>query len=317
MKYWKRGLKEMSDKTILEQWRAIAYDQQADRNKLQRFWANYFNIEKGIYEQLLSNPDEVVTGTVKELAEKYGQEVLTMVGFLDGINDSLKIPNPIETMQELTGCMNCHSGMRSLHRRREKNFISSRRNQEQLSKQRKSDVMILVLAEAARNINIAAVRMRKHPNLEYIIVLGAHVEGTRLTKALLERTRRALQYMEENPETKAVLSGGKGDGESITEAQAMCNYLVEHGIDRERLILEEKSTSTTENLKFSLGMIGLNHSVGIVTNNFHVFRGTAIGKKCGCREIYPIPSRYRSWRLLIYIPREILAIIKDKLMGNM
>ena len=89
--------------------------------------------------------------------------------------------------------------------------------------------MILVLAEAARNINIAAVRMRKHPNLEYIIVLGAHVEGTRLTKALLERTRRALQYMEENPETKAVLSGGKGDGESITEAQAMCNYLVEHG----------------------------------------------------------------------------------------
>ena len=92
----------MSDKTILEQWRAIAYDQQADRNKLQRFWANYFNIEKGIYEQLLSNPDEVVTGTVKELAEKYGQEVLTMVGFLDGINDSLKIPNPIETMDENT-----------------------------------------------------------------------------------------------------------------------------------------------------------------------------------------------------------------------
>lgn len=50
----------MSDKTILEQWRSIAYDQQADRNQLQRFWANYFNIEKGIYEQLLSNPDEVV-----------------------------------------------------------------------------------------------------------------------------------------------------------------------------------------------------------------------------------------------------------------
>ena len=213
--------------------------------------------------------------------------------------------------------MNCHSGMQSSHRRREKNFILSRRNPEQLSKQRKSDVMILVLAEAARNINIAAVRMRKHPNLEYIIVLGAHVEGTRLTKALLERTRRALQYLEENPETQAVLSGGKGDGESITEAQAMCNYLVEHGIDRERLILEEKSTSTTENLKFSLGLIGLDHSVGVVTNNFHVFRGTAIGKKCGCREIYPIPSRYRSWRLLIYIPREILAIIKDKLMGNM
>ena len=92
----------MSDKTILEQWRSIAYDQQADRNQLQRFWANYFNIEKGIYEQLLSNPDEVVRGTVKELAEKYGQEVLTMVGFLDGINDSLIEPNPIDTMEEDT-----------------------------------------------------------------------------------------------------------------------------------------------------------------------------------------------------------------------
>ena len=92
----------MSDKTILEQWRSIAYDQQADRNQLQRFWANYFNIEKGIYEQLLSNPDEVVSGTVKELAEKYGQEVLTMVGFLDGINDSLIEPNPIDTMEEDT-----------------------------------------------------------------------------------------------------------------------------------------------------------------------------------------------------------------------
>lgn len=92
----------MSDKTILEQWRAMAYDQQADRNKLQQFWATYFNIEKGIYEQLLSNPDEVVSGTVKELAEKYGQSVLTMVGFLDGINDSLKVKNPIEEMEEDT-----------------------------------------------------------------------------------------------------------------------------------------------------------------------------------------------------------------------
>ncbi|MDE8682201.1 SEC-C domain-containing protein, partial [Blautia schinkii] len=92
----------MSYKRILEQWREIAYNQQADRNQLQRFWANYFNIEMGIYEQLLSNPDEVVSGTVKELAEKYGQDVLTMVGFLDGINDSLKIPDPIETMDENT-----------------------------------------------------------------------------------------------------------------------------------------------------------------------------------------------------------------------
>ena len=88
--------------SLLQNWRDIAYNQEADKKKLQQFWAAYFNIEKGIYEQLLSNPDEVVSGTVKELAEKYGQDVLTMVGFLDGINDSLVIPNPIEEMEEDT-----------------------------------------------------------------------------------------------------------------------------------------------------------------------------------------------------------------------
>lgn len=88
--------------TLLEQWRNIAYDESADRGQLQRFWGTYFQIEKEIYEQLLTNPDEEVKGTVKELAEKYGQEVLTMVGFLDGINDSLLVQNPIETMDENT-----------------------------------------------------------------------------------------------------------------------------------------------------------------------------------------------------------------------
>ena len=85
--FGKEEIDTMSEKTILEQWRAVAYDESADKGKLQKFWASYFNIEKGIYEQLLEDPDEVVTGTVKELAEKYGQDVFTMTGFLDGIND--------------------------------------------------------------------------------------------------------------------------------------------------------------------------------------------------------------------------------------
>lgn len=87
---------------LLKQWRAMAYDQNANKGDMQRFWAAYFDIEKGIYEQLLENPDEEVKGTVKELAEKYGQEVLTMAGFLDGINDSLVEPNPIDEMEEDT-----------------------------------------------------------------------------------------------------------------------------------------------------------------------------------------------------------------------
>jgi preprotein translocase subunit SecA len=88
--------------TLLEQWRAIAYNEQADKNTLQKLWADYFQKEKEIYQQLLTNPDEVVTGTVKELAEKYNIDLMTMTGFLDGINDSLKTPNPIEEMEENT-----------------------------------------------------------------------------------------------------------------------------------------------------------------------------------------------------------------------
>ena len=88
--------------TLLEQWRDTAYSKEMDQNSLQKFWGTYFQIEKEIYEKLLTNPDEEVKGTVKELAEKYGVEVFTMTGFLDGINDSLKEPNPIETMDEDT-----------------------------------------------------------------------------------------------------------------------------------------------------------------------------------------------------------------------
>ena len=88
--------------TLLENWRNLAYGDGLDDKKKEELWSGYFTIEKGIYEQILANPTEVVEGTVKELAEKYQMEVLYMAGFLDGINDSLKEPNPIETMEEDT-----------------------------------------------------------------------------------------------------------------------------------------------------------------------------------------------------------------------
>ncbi len=92
----------MSDKSLLEQWREMAYDQKKTREQLKSLWDAYFQVEKGVYEQLLSDPDTEVKGTVRELAEKYNMDVMTMVGFLDGINDSLKEANPIETMEEDT-----------------------------------------------------------------------------------------------------------------------------------------------------------------------------------------------------------------------
>ncbi len=87
---------------LLEQWRSIAYNQETDKGELQRFWQRYFQMEKEVYEKLLEHPDEVVEGTVKELAEKYELDIMAMTGFLDGINDSLVTPNPIEEMEEDT-----------------------------------------------------------------------------------------------------------------------------------------------------------------------------------------------------------------------
>ncbi len=87
---------------LLESWQKVAYNEKTNKQELQRFWQRYFLVEKGVYEKLLVNPDEHVEGTVKELAEKYELSIMDMTGFLDGINESLITPNPIDTMEEDT-----------------------------------------------------------------------------------------------------------------------------------------------------------------------------------------------------------------------
>ena len=87
---------------LLQEWRDYAYKFDDRTAEGQQFWLNYFNIEKGIYEKLLADKDTVVSGTVKELADKYETELQMFVGFLDGINDSLKEAIPIEEMDENT-----------------------------------------------------------------------------------------------------------------------------------------------------------------------------------------------------------------------
>ena len=87
---------------LLKKWKEMAYSETANKGDLQRLWADYFEKEKEIYAELLKKPEDVAEGTVKELAEKFGVDIMTMTGFLDGINDSLKEANPIEEMEEDT-----------------------------------------------------------------------------------------------------------------------------------------------------------------------------------------------------------------------
>ena len=87
---------------LLQQWRDKANNEEENKGVIQRLWKDYFEKEKNIFAEILKTPEEVVTGTVKELAEKFDVDIMTMTGFLDGINDSLKEANPIEEMEEDT-----------------------------------------------------------------------------------------------------------------------------------------------------------------------------------------------------------------------
>lgn len=88
--------------SLLQEWREYAYSKEMNEQKGQMFWANYFNQEKEVYKVLLANPDKVYEGTVASLAKEFNLELSIMVGFLDGVNDSLVTPNPIEEMDQDT-----------------------------------------------------------------------------------------------------------------------------------------------------------------------------------------------------------------------
>ncbi len=88
--------------SLLENWRGVAYNEKESREKSEKLWKDYFNVEEGIYKEILSDPKKEYKGTVSELAAHFNADLNIFVGFLDGINDSLITPNPIETMDENT-----------------------------------------------------------------------------------------------------------------------------------------------------------------------------------------------------------------------
>ena len=153
-------------------------------------------------------------------------------------------------------------------------------------------------------------------NLDYVIVLGAQVRGTVPSKALSRRIKKAEQYLKENPDTIAVLSGGQGRGEDVSEARVMYECLAEAGIDARRLILEDKSTSTAENLEFSAQLIGKESRVGLISQNFHIYRALKLAEHQKYTEIYGIAAPSELIYQPHYLVREAFAVVKEKLIGN-
>lgn len=158
----------------------------------------------------------------------------------------------------------------------------------------------------------------KEEECDYIIVLGAKVEGTHLTRALRLRLDAAIVYLRRHASSKVIVSGGQGHDEMVTEAFAMGEYLSGHGIGRERILKEERSTTTWENLIFSGKVLEEDQSersyrtvrVGIVTNNFHMYRAKRLAKRAGYQNVYAVTAPTSRVMFVNYMTREFFGVLK-------
>lgn len=163
---------------------------------------------------------------------------------------------------------------------------------------------------------IFSMKQKPADNCEYIIVLGCQIRGDRITKSLRKRLEAAYDYACDN-DCIIIVSGGQGKGENKTEALAMKEYLTEKGIDESRIIMEDKSTDTNENMIYSTQFIeDKSVSVGIVTNNFHIFRAKLLAKGKGLTNVCGISSPSDNVLFVNYMVREAIGIVKDFVYGN-
>lgn len=183
-------------------------------------------------------------------------------------------------------------------------------------------LMILILAIIAAAIIVIATihgqmvkTARQNPpeGIPYIIVLGAKVNREEMSLSLLYRAQTALEYLKSNPETIVIVTGGQGPGEDITEAEALSRFFLENGIQQHRILQENLSTSTYENLKFTKELYDINEAV-IVSNDFHLYRSVALAEKVDIKG-YPLAADTPKVVKTTLFIREYAAIIKMKLLG--
>ncbi len=150
-----------------------------------------------------------------------------------------------------------------------------------------------------------------------VVVLGCKVNGTAPSLMLEARLDAAYDFLVENPETTVIVSGGKGDDEQISEAQCMYDYLVDRGIPHDRIIMENKSASTYENLKFSKEIIeqkNLCRDVTIITDGFHQLRADMIASELEINS-YNVSAKTQIWLLPTYWVREWFGVAHQFIFG--
>lgn len=146
---------------------------------------------------------------------------------------------------------------------------------------------------------------------DYLIVLGAAVHGDTPSLSLVERLSAAKDYLTAHPNTAAIVSGGQGGGENVSEAQSMYDWLCANGIDPERIIMEDKATSTYENLKFSREIINArsdNATIAVVSSEYHLCRAKLIAKTLDM-DIHTVPAHTTYFTVkLNYFIREAFGV---------
>ena len=158
---------------------------------------------------------------------------------------------------------------------------------------------------------------------DYLIVLGAKVNGTTPSLILQYRINKTAEYMKKHPGTKAIVSGGQGADEGISEAEAMKNGLLSSGIAAERILVEDQSTSTKENLDYSKRLLTeaggsvKESKVIVVTTDFHVLRAVGIARKAGYEQVEGLAAKSVWYLIPTNYVREFMAVVKDKLIANM
>lgn len=143
------------------------------------------------------------------------------------------------------------------------------------------------------------------------IVLGCAVDGDKPSRMLQKRIDAAFEYLTANPQAKCILSGGKGDGENLSEAEAMYRALTQKGIAPERLYKEDKSTTTAENMRFSKEILdaqALGDTVVLITTDFHQFRAGLLAEKCGL-STYKVCALSGTFSLPTFIVREWFTVL--------
>ena len=178
-------------------------------------------------------------------------------------------------------------------------------------------LIVLIIVGSIESLILCCENKKAISNADYMIILGAQVKGSTVSRSLRYRLDTAVDYLKDNKQTKVIVSGGQGKGEDITEAEAMFVYLVNKGVEPSRIIKEENSTNTVENIQYSRTYItGAPKNIVIVSNGVHLYSALAIGKKQGLEIGSGLAAPTDAIMRPHYYLREALAILKYKITGN-